>query len=414
MGPRDKFCSRDRSQSSQDDDGGQLGVDLSGLRALLSNAGQEALQAAMAIEPREIDFLVNFSALSRRFPAELARNALTIAILRREAAGKFPFAERLYLTRESLEQSTAYEVSTYRAERYRPFPELLDLGCSVGGDTLALAKVAPCVGMDIDLLRLNMAQANLNALGLERQALFLQADLLWNLPIKANPQRAIFFDPARRSAGRRTYSVSSYQPALKIIENWIPRFPAMGVKISPGVKLDEVRTYDAEIEFISLRGELKEAVLWFGPLKSAHRRATLLPGEHTLACESEPDLLVDEPRAYLYEPDPAVLRAGMVRCLGMDLGATQLDREIAYLTSDQKKPTPFARVWAVEAWFPFGMKRLRAYMRERDVGKIVVKKRGSPLQPEELIRDLRLKGEGERVVFLTQLRGRPIVIICFV
>jgi len=77
----------------------------------------------------------------------------------------------------------------------------------------------------------------------------------------------------------------------------------------------------------------------------------------------------------------------------------------------QVKPTPFARVWAVEDWFPFGLKRLRAYLRERNIGKITVKKRGSPLQPDALIHDLHLKGDNERVIFLTHLRGRPIVII---
>ncbi len=74
---------------------------------------------------------------------------------------------------------------------------------------------------------------------------------------------------------------------------------------------------------------------------------------------------------------------------------------------------PFASSWKVEDWFPFGVKRLRAYLRERSVGKIVVKKRGSPLQPEELIQMLRLRGDEKRVVFLTHLVGRPIVIVCF-
>jgi hypothetical protein len=387
-------------------------VDLPGFAALLSTTGQEAIQAAMALEPREADFLSHFSAISRLFPVELARNALTIAILRLEAAGKFPFADRMYFTRESLEQSTAYDVSTYRAERYRPLQKLADLGCSIGGDSLALSSVAPCVGIDIDLLRLNMARANLDSVGLSQRVSFVQADLTKPLPLKPSPETGLFFDPARRSGGRRLYSVSAYQPALAIVNRWLPYFPAVGVKISPGVKLAEVSEYDAELEFISLQGDLKEAVLWFGPLKTARRRATVLPGAHTLSCDSEPDLIIAEPRAYLYEPDPAVLRAGMVRCLGQQLDAAQLDPEIAYLTAYNKKPTPFARVWAVEDWFPFGLKRLRAYLRAHNIGQIVVKKRGSPLQPEDLIRDLRLKGEKERVVFLTQLRGRPIVIVC--
>jgi hypothetical protein len=259
---------------------------------------------------------------------------------------------------------------------------------------------------------LNMARANPDALGLGERAAFILADLTTSLPFLPRPGTALFLDPSRRAGGRRIYSVKRYQPPLDIIQSWLEHFPALGVKISPGVKLEEISHLEAELEFISLRGELKEAVLWFGPLKSARRRATLLPGMHSLSIDKEPYLPVTEPRAFLYEPDPAVLRAGMVRGLGEMIGASQLDPEIAYLTADTIQPTPFARAWAVVDWFPFGLKRLRRYLREQAVGRVVVKKRGSPLQPEVLIRDLRLKGEEERVVFLTQLRGRPIVIVC--
>jgi hypothetical protein len=44
---------------------------------------------------------------------------------------------------------------------------------------------------------------------------------------------------------------------------------------------------------------------------------------------------------------------------------------------------------------------------------VTVKKRGSPLEPEALIHDLRLSGEAQRVIFLTHLRGRPIVIVAY-
>jgi hypothetical protein len=199
---------------------------------------------------------------------------------------------------------------------------------------------------------------------------------------------------------------------LEAIRAWLERFPALGVKISPGVKLDELAGYVAEIEFISLQGELKEAVLWFGPLRSASRRATVLPGPHSLAGVGEqPPAWLSEPLGWLYEPDPAILRAGLVRALGASLRAAQLDQDIAYLTAAEPQPTPFARLWRVEDWFPFGLKRLREYLRLRGVGRLTVKKRGSPLQPEALIRDLRLSGLAERTVFLTHLRGRPIVIV---
>ena len=118
------------------------------------------------------------------------------------------------------------------------------------------------------------------------------------------------------------------------------------------------------------------------------------------------------PAAYLYEPDPAILRARLVAALAEQLGAAQLDREIAYLTADQAVATPLARCWRVLEWLPFGLKQLRARLRALDAGAVTVKKRGSPLDADALAR--RLSGAGRRplVVVLTQARGRPVALIC--
>jgi hypothetical protein len=388
-------------------------VDLETFHALLTPLGQEILHAAQELEPREEQFLQHDQALERRFPSGLRRAALEIAILRREAAQKFSQAQGLYFTREAFEQASAEAVSAYRSQRYQGFRNVLDLGCSVGADTLALASAAQVVGLDRDRLRLAMAQANAQAMGLSERVAFIQADLKDRLPVDpAGMQRtALFFDPARRIAGRRTFSVEAYSPPLSTLTNWLERFPALGVKISPGVNLEEVQNYPAEVEFISLQGDLKEAVLWFGPFRTTLRRATLLPGPYSLAETFSEPLPVEEPKAYLYEPDPAILRAGLVAVLGARLGASQLDPDIAYLTADHSVTTPFARSWAVRDWFPFTLKRLRTYLRERGIGRVTIKKRGSPLEPERLQRDLRLAGEGQAVIFLTHLRGRPIVVI---
>ncbi|MFZ6028117.1 MAG: class I SAM-dependent methyltransferase [Chloroflexota bacterium] len=394
-------------------------MNLADFRALLTPAGQDALHAAAQLAPREENFLRDFSILQRRFPVDLARAALAVAILRGEAARKFAHPEELYFTREALEQASPEEVSAYRSQRYAPFERVADLGCSVGCDTLALARHVPVIGLDLDPLRLAMAAANGRREG--HAVAFVQADLARPIPFPAYERTALFFDPARRAGHRRAFSVRDYSPPLSVIQNWLPNFPAAGVKISPGVDLDELAAYDCEIEFVSLRGELKEAALWFGPLRTAPRRATLLPGPHTLTPQ-EPGFAqtgtcpgrlpaIREPQACIYEPDPAILRAGLVRELAATLDAAQLDPDIAYLTAGKQTPTPFARAWAVEAWFPFQLKRLRAYLRERGVGRVTVKKRGSPLTPEALIRDLRLSGDEQRTVFLTHLRGEPIVVV---
>ena len=387
-------------------------MQLEEFKILLTRDGQWVLESAMAFEPREKDFLGDFKMLSKRFPRELARAALETAILRLEAERKFPYemASKMYFTREALEQATSWEVASYRARRYAAYEQVYDLGCSVGGDTLAMAGVTQVTGVDSDPLRLAMARANAEALHLNAE--FVEADLAqFPLATAGEGKTALFFDPARRADHQRAFSVADYNPPLSIIEAWLPRFPALGVKVSPGVQLEELADYDCEIEFISLNGELKEAMLWFGPLKSAAKRATLLPGPVTLTAEAQESLPLSEPLAYIYEPDAAILRAGLVEAVGAQLGAAQLDPEIAYLTGDTLVETPYARAWQVEDWMPFQLKRLRAALRERNVGRVTVKKRGSPLTPEELIQDLRLEGEEERVLFLTQVGGKHSVII---
>ncbi|RPI77509.1 MAG: class I SAM-dependent methyltransferase [Chloroflexi bacterium] len=345
-------------------------MDVENFLYLLTAEGQNALDAASKLEPREEDFLAHFTALSKVFPADLARAALETAILRREAKVKFPQADRMYFTREALEQATSYDVSSYRSERYEGYHPVADLGCSIGGDTIAFAQKAFTTGVDLDPLRIQMAQENLRSLGLAEQSAFLQADLVSLLPIKGK-HTALFFDPARRSKGRRIFSVRDYHPPLNIIYTWLKNFPAVGVKISPGVDLDELTEYSAEVEFISLRGELKEAVLWFGPLKTASRRATLLPGPHTIGVDrppnEEPVLPLSEPLTFLLEPDPSILRAGLVGDLGAILDAAQLDPSIAYLTADSATNNPFVRGYIIEDLLPFHLKLLRAYLLERGV-----------------------------------------------
>jgi hypothetical protein len=390
-------------------------VDLSTFETLLMPEGQAALVEAAALEPREESFLSDLTRLQKRYPSALAKAALETAILRAKAQRKFSRAGQMYFSREALEQSSGEGVARYRGARYAAFGTVGDLACGLGGDALGLADTGPAqlTLVDFDPLRLALARANLAAGGHAGRATFVCADLT-SAPLP--PVEALWFDPARREQGRRVFSVADYHPPLTIIKHWLAHIPALGVKISPGVDLAELAGYAAEIEFISEGGELKECVLWFGALRSApgpgaFRRATLLPGPHTLLADPAAASNLSAPQAYLYEPDPAILRAGLVTTLAAQINARQMDASIAYLTSETLTPTPFARAFAIEAALPFQLKRLRAALRERGVGEVTVKKRGSPLEPEALIRQLKPSGPESRIVFLTQVSGKPYALI---
>jgi SAM-dependent methyltransferase len=317
----------------------------------------------------------------------------------------------MYFTRPALEQASAEIVSRYRARRYQAagLETVADLGCGIGGDALALADRGMVIGVDKKPVRLAMAQANVAAYGSGAAFQPLEADLNELKPLDVS---AVFADPGRRDErGKRIYSVSDYRPPLDVLLAWRARVPEMGIKISPGVDYAELPP-EAEVEFISVNGEVREGVLWFGRLQNGFKRqATLLPGENCLTSEPVADVPVRTPGRYLYEPDGAVIRAHLVEQLAVRLEAAKISEDIAYLTADSPTPTPFARIFAIEDAFPFQLKRLRSYLRERKIGQVTIKKRGSPLDPDVLRKQLRLKGETHRIIFLTQVGGEPMVLI---
>lgn len=379
------------------------------LQELLTPLGQEVLAAAVLLQPDEGDYLPFFQKLSRTYPANLARPALTQAILRRKAADKFSRSDEMYFERQALEQSTGEIIAKYRASKYQGFAAIFDFGSGMGGDSLALAKWAPVTAVDLDAYRLSLLQANTLALQPRHAIQPIQADL-HRLPLHIPPRCAIFFDPARRIQGRRVKSVEAYHPPLSLVRHWLPTAAGLGVKCSPAVRIDEIEPYPAGQEFISVDGDLKEAVLWFGVLRLVDRQATLLPGPHILHGREPDHFHIGPPLGYIYEPDPAIMRARLVRVLGEQLNAFQLDPEIALLTSDQRHETPFARRFRLQDCIPFGLKRLRSYLRERGIGKVVLKKRGSAVEVDSFIRQLKLKGEAEATLILTVVEGRKSVL----
>lgn len=388
-------------------------MDLTTLDWLRSPDGQALLAELAQRDIHDATLLAELQRLRARYTPEQARAAVEQTLLRARARAKFSHADVMFFTREALEQATAEPVARHRAKRIvsHGIASVVDLGCGIGGDALALVAAGLRVtAIDRDSLRVALAQANAEALGLAERMTFVHADVV-DSPPHAD---ALFVDPARRSGGRRVFDVGQYQPPLDRVFTWGMQTPALCVKLAPGVSYEELAPpFAHEIECVSLGGELKETTLWCGPLASVSRRATVLPADMTLTDASNmPAAPLAEPAAFLYEPDPAIIRAHLVAELAQHLGAAQLDPQIAYLTSDQHIITPFARAWRIIEWLPFQLKRLRARLRALDAGSVTVKKRGSPLDTDALARQLSGKGSCPLVVALTRLQERPIAIVC--
>ncbi|MFT7584861.1 MAG: hypothetical protein ACI9EW_001284 [Cellvibrionaceae bacterium] len=354
--------------------------------------------------------------LGKQWSNEQVHALIETAVLRQRAQKKFSKANQMLFTRAALEQASGEEVSAYRAKKFYGvgLNHVADLCCSIGGDAIPLASVAQVSGIDLDPVRLAMAVYNISVYDRTHHFRPIAANLDTFSPLpKAD---GFFFDPARRTAeGKRIFHLAKYMPPVSLIGRWLPHVPTGGIKISPGVDYAELPPPElATVEFISVAGEVREAVLWYGGLRGGSaRQATLLPGGYQLYDRPQlPAPAVTALKAWLYEPDGAVIRAHLIKELAAEINATQIDASIALLTTDSFCKTPFARAFRVVDYFPFQLKKLRHYLREHKIGRIIVKKRGSPLDPQWLEKQLKPKGDQSAILFLTQAEGEPIVVIC--
>ncbi|MGA5709699.1 THUMP-like domain-containing protein [Streptomyces cellulosae] len=383
------------------------------LAPLLTPEGRALLDEVRDTDPAQE--LAVATRLRRDHPAELVSAALGQARLRQRAVAKFGAedAARMFFTPNGVEQSTRRSVAAYRAERLRAagVRSVADLCCGIGGDAIALARAGIRVlAVDRDPQTAAAARANAEALGLAGLIEVREADVT---EVDTSGYDAVFVDPARRSSKRgRIFDPEAYSPPLSWAVGAALKAPkAAALKIAPGVPHEAIPA-EAEAEWISDGGDVKEAVLWFGTAPGTVR-ATLLPGPRTLVSRGLPDPEVRPVGRYLYEPDGAVIRSHLVAEAAEPLDGGLIDPTIAYITADTLTPTPYATAYEITDQLPFNVKKLKALLREREVGVLTVKKRGSAVEPEELRRKALPKPHGTAsvTVFLTRVAGAPTMLL---
>lgn len=396
-------------------------MDATALSKLLSPEGWALLgQLPPYEESRALSLATGLR--ERGLDAELVAAAMTQSRLRAKGRAKFAeFADGMLFTQAGLEQATRLTVAAHHAERYTAAgaTRVADLGCGIGGDAMAMGALGlPVLAVERDELTAAIATVNLRHFP---EVHVRHADAL-ELDLHAEGIDAVFADPARRTrGGRRIFDPGAYSPSLDELLALRDRVPALGLKVAPGIP-HALLPADARAQWVSVAGEVVEAGLWFGGLapEGPGRGALVLTGGAAHRLDDPAVTAADAPvrhgvvhelDRYLYEPDGAVIRAGLVALAGEQVGAGLVAESIAYLTGPQLEHSPFLTAYRVLDSFPFSLKPLRAYLRDRQVGEVTIKKRGTAVEPAQLRRQLSLGGPHRATIVLTRLAGRQSVIV---
>lgn len=350
------------------------------------------------------------------YQPNVVNSVLTQLKLRTQAEAKFgPFVDQMIFTDAGLQQATALQVAAHHARRFAQaaVDEVIDLGAGLGADALAIA------GLDINVTAVELdettaAATTINLMPFPHANVQVAdaTDWVQHHPAEPSTVRGFWLDPARRktlSHGTvRIFDPEAFSPPLSFVEELANAGHALGVKLGPALSHDVIPA-SAEAQWVSLHGSVVEAVLWFNMAQrgDVRRAALVITASETVELTTStnfgesptvPVVGVEGATGYLYEPNGAVIRAGMVTDLMVEqfmggdssdaAAGRQLDEHIAYFCSDSLVSTPFASAYRIVEVLPYKIKTLRRYIKESAVTRLDIKKRGVDVSPEELRRTL--------------------------
>jgi hypothetical protein len=391
----------------------QLTVEVA--RWLTSHSGLQAVSATTAAFDAGSDEFAVTTRLRRDGVAPAsARAVVAAARARQKARDRWIDADRLLFTSSALEQASDPEVAAWRARRMAG-ERVWDLCAGIGGDTLAIGKVAmpPVTAVDLDAARIALLEHNARTCGVEVTTLVGDA-----LTVRSPAGAVVHVDPARREGGRRLRRLAELVPAVPAVLAAHRGTTGMAVVLSPGVDLsDPDLPADAELEFVQVGPHLRESVLWLRSLRdpAVQASATLLPEGVSRARDRRPPRLeVGEVGEHLVEVATAAVRARLHDTIGAEIGARRIATGRALLTCDDvPPPSPWYRVRHVLALLPARPRPVRAWLREHPPPSLELAVHGLDLDPLRWWRELGRPPRGPRGWRLELVRtddgGRAIV-----
>lgn len=394
-----------------------MDMKMEALTFFASTTGQKLLGEFRNVHPKDLPTLVlKLAKQGVPFPSELA----TLLKLRHKSIGKFSQAASMFFTSEGLEQASGENISQYIANRFKETIKegvVTDLTCGIGGNTIFLAEYFKVRAIDIDESHLYCAKHNAGVYGNRANIDFITGRAEDN--IKAS--QAYIIDPQRiRSHQTKTRSIENSNPKLKEI---LPKIFAatsnICVKISPAFDYEEILNLpgDPEIELISEGNINKGAILWFGKLKTAQRRATILDSGNPVSYTDNLSLdnlsSSEELKKYLFIPNKAIIKAHLVDQVAALYNLSKISAKNEYLSSDilTVYPEKVFRVFEIIEYRSFSIKNAKNLVKEQALDRAHIVAKHFIINPEDLRRRLKLKEGGNYSLIFIGINDQNFIVL---
>lgn len=299
----------------------------------------------------------------------------------------------MLFVREALEQATHERVAAYRASRFPKGERVADATAGIGADLIVLAARGPVIGFELDPERAAYAAHNATVHGLSAEVRI--ADSM------QEPWDAAYAiaDPARRTGGQRTFDPTHFSPRPDEVA---ARFKALKlgcIKLTPMLFDRTLEALAGQVEFWSYGGECREAAVWLGERvePSPTPRAVHVESGESLEGGGDPPT-TDEPKAYLFEADPAAIRAHALETLCDRHDLAGLMDSNGYLTGPDVVDSVWLRSYRVLDHHPADPKATLEKLKALGSRTPIIKSRAPGVDVQALRHKLKSQGDRELIV----------------
>ena len=334
---------------------------------LASEDGRAAIAALRDVDP------LRARSLHPHLSAQQVADALV------QAQRRPPHFPLPLVTTEGVQQASPAQVAERRAARVAASgtATIIDAGCGIGVDAWAFAHAGlQVIAYETHPDTLAVARRNLAGLDVDvRHADVTTVDL--------PPGVALYVDPARRLEHRqadgraiRPHDPQLWRPPWDWVLQQAQQRPVVA-RIRPGHRgLPD----GVEWHCSSISHRLVDATVWFPPLAQSPRRATVATGTqvHELTGSQVPPVIGPVAR-FIIDPDPAIVRAGLVAHAAGAAGGHLLDEHLAFITTEVLPQAWLGR--CMEVLEPVALKRAAAVCRRLGLPSATLWARGFERPP---------------------------------
>ena len=383
---------------------------------------RELIERYAAMDPS--DFVMRFQGRSG-MPARAIAEQIDC---RRRARKKLPELSKhnLLYTKQALEQASGEAAASFKAGLLSGV-RIMDMSGGLGIDTVFFARrFSEVVYCERDELLASVAGRNFRELGMSN-IVTRTGDSVRELagwPVDSFDW--IYLDPARREREKRSVALESSSPDVVALHDFLlSRSRNFCVKASPLLEIAVLREKLPSLSgvvVVSVEGECKEVLLFCGratardlPVKV--RAVCLGAGREPFLVSADEDEgnagLAKEPGEYLYEPDPAIIKARLTRVVAARFKLCFISPSVDYLTAAHRVGEFPGRSFRIVETVVYKPKTFRKFLEARGIGGASIQRRDFPLSPEAIRRKFRLKeSDGTYLFFTRDAAGALLCIRC--